>query len=103
MLFNDRTTTDLLFTYENELWDQELTRQFGAGAETCRRRREGRGEPGTPLRKAYDARERVYQSWLIARGLGDFRFAPPQHRPEPLDVVWLLRGGSVPRQVPHWH
>ncbi|KAB1070208.1 hypothetical protein [Methylobacterium planeticum] len=104
MLFDERRNSDLLFSAADERWRAEVMRRFGGG-------RGGadpgaalhRGEPGSYLRKTFDARERTYRRWLQVRGLGDFRLCAPAHRPEPLDFVALFVGRVPHRHRPDWH
>ncbi|WP_336489799.1 hypothetical protein [Methylobacterium nigriterrae] len=104
MLFDARTNTDLLFASADERWKNEVKRRFGP---TCvpisPTRTECRGEPGSFLRKTFDAREQAYRQWLRARGLGDFRLSTPAHRPEPIDYLALLKGPDAAMARPHWH
>ncbi|WP_336487766.1 hypothetical protein [Methylobacterium nigriterrae] len=77
MAASNRQNTELLFTLADATWRRAIADRFGEEAvETYRYRQAGRGEPGTALRRAYNMRERAYQFWLRARGLGDVRHAP---------------------------
>ena len=103
MLFDERQNSDLLFVAADERWRAEVRRLFGHGGGpanvACRL---CAGEPGSYLRKAFDARERAYRQWLRARGLGDFRLATPEHEPEPVDFIALFIGRVPRRHQPDW-
>ncbi|MEA1834646.1 hypothetical protein U8607_21365 [Methylobacterium durans] len=83
----NRQNTDILFRRADEAWRAEMIQRHGETAVArLRYTPEARGEPGSRLRQAYNARERAYQLWIRARGLGDFRHAPRSLAavPEPL-------------------
>ncbi|MER2269787.1 hypothetical protein [Methylobacterium oxalidis] len=87
MAATNRQNTDFLFRQADEAWRTEMAQRHGADAPArLRYAPEARGEPGSRLRQAFNARERAYQLWLKARGLGDFRHAPLTRTPETIAV-----------------
>ena len=48
----------------DDLWSRALTVEFGKDAGTARYQPRGKGEPGTELRRAHDARERARVVWM---------------------------------------
>ncbi|MDR7039320.1 MULTISPECIES: hypothetical protein [Methylobacterium] len=86
MAATNRQNTEFLFRLADEAWRAEMAGRYGAAAADLRYAPEARGEAGSRLRQAFNARERAYHLWLKARGLGDFRHAPLVRAPEPLAV-----------------
>lgn len=83
-----RQGTGLRFQAADATWRQALADLFGEeGLETRRYDEVGRGQPGSRLRQAYDARERAYRLWLRARGLGDFRYGCRIGDPRPAGAI----------------
>jgi len=62
--------TDTLFAVAEATWRAELARQVGSDRiDAYVMRPEGRGEPHTLLRTAFEVRENAYRAWRRARGL----------------------------------
>lgn len=59
------------FHHADAMWQAALVKRFGTvrRAADARYSAAGRGEPGCPLRAAYDARHDAYAAWCVARGL----------------------------------
>lgn len=59
------------FAHADEVWQAALVKRFGTvrRAADARYSAAGRGEPGCPLRAAYEARHEAYTAWCVARGL----------------------------------
>jgi hypothetical protein len=55
------------FNAADLIWHDALIDAFGKGGAQARYERRGRGEEGSPLREAYDAREAARQAWEAAR------------------------------------
>jgi hypothetical protein len=51
------------FQYADDIWQIALEFEFGVSASDKRYTMEGRGEPGSPLRKAWEAREAARSAW----------------------------------------
>lgn len=47
----------------DDAWHVELVKRFGKRASDARYRAEGKGEPGSALRAAYEARTRAQAVW----------------------------------------
>lgn len=47
----------------DDLWQIELEKAFGKDAGQARYEYRGQGEPGTPLRLAYEARKAAHEKW----------------------------------------
>ncbi len=47
----------------DDAWQAELVRCFGKQAGDVRYAKAGKGEPGTPLRAAYEARKAAQEAW----------------------------------------
>lgn len=65
------TPNSLAHTFEeaDRAWSRELRARFGKyGGSVQRYTPEGKGEPGTPLRAAYEAREAARQAFTQAHG-----------------------------------
>ena len=62
--------TDTLFAVAEATWRAELAKQVGSDEiDAYTMTPEGRGEPDTLLRTAFEARDRAYRAWRRARGL----------------------------------
>lgn len=60
--------TETVLARTDRAWRSEMTRLYGAdGVLRFGYGREGRGEAGTPVRLAYDARRRAVACWRHAR------------------------------------
>lgn len=57
--------------YWDNLWQEELTRLYGKNAGDVRYTEEGKGKPGSKLRKTYDIRTKAVQDWHASIGLGE--------------------------------
>lgn len=60
-------TTEQQFQYADDIWQIALEFEFGVSASDKRYAPEGRGNPGSDLRKAYDAREAARAAWEAER------------------------------------
>lgn len=47
----------------DEAWQQQLVKVFGKGAGDARYVSAGKGEPGSALRAAHDARQQATEAW----------------------------------------
>ena len=60
--------TDLRLAEADAAWLTEIARVFGVErVDACAASPKGRGEPGTPLRRGYDERQRIHAEWRAAR------------------------------------
>lgn len=60
-------TTAIAFNDADLVWHHALIDAFGRDAGQARYEPRGRGEDGTPLRAAYDAREAARMAWQANR------------------------------------
>jgi hypothetical protein len=60
---HDRVAAQIAFAEADDAWQAELEKTFGKGAGDARYDERGRGQKGTPLRAAYDAREAARTPW----------------------------------------
>ncbi|WP_162560954.1 hypothetical protein [Methylobacterium durans] len=60
---------DEQFAAADEVWAREVRGRYGGNPYFHRDKPSGRGEPGSALRSAYEARERAFADWCSARGL----------------------------------
>ena len=66
-----RDETDAHLSQADAVWLAEIAGVFGEDrVDACAAGPEGRGEPGSALRRAYEERQRAYAQWRRARGLG---------------------------------
>ena len=68
MLANRLVETETVLARTDRVWRSEVTRLYGPdGVLRFAYSREGRGEVGTPVRRAYDARRQAVASWRHER------------------------------------
>jgi hypothetical protein len=54
------------FQESDDFWQSALELEFGNDAGQARYEQRGKGQPGTTLRAAADARHSAYQAWVAA-------------------------------------
>jgi len=67
MNHHDRMNAAAALQLADDEWQRQLEATFGRAAGDARYDERGRGEPGTPLRRAYDDREVARLAWEAAR------------------------------------
>ncbi len=67
MNHHDRMNAAAALQLADDEWQRQLEATFGSAAGDARYDERGRGEPGTPLRRAHNDREVARLAWEAAR------------------------------------